>query len=168
MQRSKCYFWLFRWHFMSCKRLLLYLSFILSVVVSQEIIEDVSNRCTMLKDHLIYSIHWTYGSCNTWCLHWHRIYVRVKPLSHGRLNISDLEPNTKYMVKLSYPGSIPVQYDIFFEQDNSDEIVSSSIHKRRIQDTRILSFQTDKVGRVYMKDSTTGLIVCLSSINFEP
>ena len=88
-------------------------------------------------------------------------------MSHERLNISDLEPNTKYTVKLSYPGSIPVQYDIFFEQDDSDEIVSPSVHKRRIQDTRILSFQTDKVGKVYMKDSTSGRIVCLSARNIE-
>ena len=152
---------------MSCKLPLLYLSFILTIVTSQEIIEDVPSRRNLLKDYLIYSIHRAHGSSDTGCLHWHRIYVRIKSLSHGRLNISDLEPNTKYTVKLSYPGPIPVQYDIFFEQDNSDEEILSSIHKRRIQDTRILSFQTDKVGRVYMKDSSSGRIVRLPSNDAE-
>ena len=63
-----------------------------------------------------------------------------------------LESNTEYMVKLSYPGVIPVQYDVFMEQDTPDEPTAYSIHKRRIQDTRLLRFQTDRYTQVWAYD----------------
>ena len=56
------------------------------------------------------------------------------------------------MVKLSYPGVIPVQYDVFMEQDTPDEPTEYSVHKRRIQDTRILRFQTDRYTQVWAYD----------------
>ena len=63
-----------------------------------------------------------------------------------------LESNTEYMVKLSYPGVIPVQYDVFMEPDTPDEPTEYSIHKRRIQDTRILRFQTDRYTHAWTYD----------------
>ena len=56
------------------------------------------------------------------------------------------------MVKLSYPGVIPVQYDVFMEHDTPDEPTEYSVHKRRIQDTRILRFQTDRYTQVWAYD----------------
>ena len=53
----------------------------------------------------------------------------------------------KYTVKLSYPGVIPVQFDLFLEKD--DDTFESSVHKRRIQDTRIFTFETDKRGDIF-------------------
>ena len=110
---------------------------------------------------VICSIRRTHGSDYTWCFYWHRIYVEMRPFPNSRLYIEDLEASTKYTVKLSYPGSIPVQYEVFFEDDDSEATISSSIHKRRIQDTRILSFETNQHGRIFKKDAESGQIVSL-------
>ena len=83
-----------------------------------------------------------------------------------------LESNTEYTVKLSYPGVIPVQYDVFMEQDTPDEPTAYSIHKRRIQDTRLLRFQTDRYTQVWAYDdqgkptvrSISVAVICRSSV----
>ena len=68
------------------------------------------------------------------------------------LFVDGLESSTEYMVKLSYPGVIPVQYDVFMEHDTPDKPTEYSVHKRRIQDTRILRFQTDRYTQVWAYD----------------
>lgn len=60
-----------------------------------------------------------------------------------------------------------MQYDVFFEDDDSDTTTSSSIHKRRIQDTRILSFETNQHGRIFKKDAESGQIVSRLSISIH-
>ena len=63
------------------------------------------------------------------------------------LYLADLEAGMKYTVKLSYPGVIPVQFDLFLEKD--DDAFESSVHKRRIQDTRIFTFETNRRGDIF-------------------
>ncbi|KAK8802660.1 hypothetical protein WA171_006336, partial [Blastocystis sp. BT1] len=63
------------------------------------------------------------------------------------LYLEDLEAGMKYTVKLSYPGVIPVQFDLFLEKD--DDAFESSVHKRRIQDTRIFTFETNRRGDIF-------------------
>ena len=71
-------------------------------------------------------------------------WVAVVMLS---LFLEDLEVGTKYTVKLSYPGVSPVQFDVFLERE--DDVFESSVHKRRIQDTRIFTFETNKRGDIF-------------------
>ena len=70
----------------------------------------------------------------------------------GALMISiymeDLEESTNYSGRLSYPGVIPVQYDVFLERDDTGPVLHRSVHKRRIQDTDLLSFRTDERSRI--------------------
>ena len=63
------------------------------------------------------------------------------------LYLEDLEAGMKYTVKLSYPGVIPVQFDLFLEKDY--DAFESSVHKRRIQDTRIFTFETNRRGDIF-------------------
>ncbi|KAK8830446.1 hypothetical protein WA577_006127 [Blastocystis sp. JDR] len=86
----------------------------------------------------------------------HRIFA--KPLEVITLDVflneeyiiyvEDLKENTNYSVKLSYPGVIPVQYEVFLEEDDSSPSLHRSVHQRRIQDTRLLSFRTDERSRI--------------------
>ena len=57
-----------------------------------------------------------------------------------------MEESTRYKVTLSYPGVTPVQYDIFLEEETPS--LHSSVHERRIQDTRLFSFETNKYGEI--------------------
>ena len=66
----------------------------------------------------------------------------------SRIYVEDLKENTNYSVKLSYPGVIPVQYEVFLEEDDSSPSLHRSVHQRRIQDTRLLSFRTDERSRI--------------------
>ena len=62
-----------------------------------------------------------------------------------------------YVVTLSYPGVFPVQYSVYLEKDDEED--SSSFNtKRRIQDTRLFSFQTNEIGDI-MKTDENGKIV---------
>ena len=62
-----------------------------------------------------------------------------------------------YIVTLSYPGVFPVQYSVYLEKDDEED--SSSFNtKRRIQDTRLFSFQTNEIGDI-MKTDENGEIV---------
>lgn len=68
-----------------------------------------------------------------------------------RIYLEDLEPSTNYKIVMSYPGVIPVQYDLFLEEDSDDlPTFHPSIHNRRMLDTRIFSFRTDKYGDLYL------------------
>lgn len=68
-----------------------------------------------------------------------------------RIYLEDLEPSTNYKIVMSYPEVIPVQYDLFLEEDSDDlPTFHPSIHNRRMLDTRIFSFRTDKYGDLYL------------------
>ena len=57
---------------------------------------------------------------------------------------------------LSYPGVYPVQYTVFLEQE--EEEYSSYDYKRRIQDTRLFSFETDENGDSVKEDENGEMV----------
>lgn len=83
--------------------------------------------------------------------------------------VEDLKENTNYSVKLSYPGVIPVQYEVFLEMDEASPNLHRSVHQRRIQDTRLFSFRTDERGRIVKnnveEDGTTHIVVEIKENN---
>lgn len=70
--------------------------------------------------------------------------------------MEDLQSETKYSVTLSYPGVYPVQYTVFLERE--EEEFHSYNYKRRIQDTRLFSFETDKVGDIVEEDENGDIV----------
>lgn len=85
--------------------------------------------------------------------------------------MEDLQKNTHYSVTLSYPGVYPVQYSIFLEKEDEDEYLSYD-YKRRIQDTRIFSFETDVNGDIVEKEDNGNIVsncsVCNIQIHYLP
>lgn len=80
-----------------------------------------------------------------------RIFVLKIGQITTRIYLENLEPSTNYKIVISYPGVIPVQYDLFLEEDSDDlPTYHSSIHNRRTLDTRIFSFRTDKYGNLFL------------------
>ena len=63
-----------------------------------------------------------------------------------------------YVVTLSYPGVFPVQYSVYLEKDDEED--SSSFNtKRRIQDTRLFSFQTNEIGDIVKMDENGEIVI---------
>ena len=66
-----------------------------------------------------------------------------------------------YIVTLSYPGVFPVQYSVYLEKDDEED--SSSFNtKRRIQDTRLFSFQTNEIGDIMKTDENGEIVLYLN------
>lgn len=66
-----------------------------------------------------------------------------------------------YVVTLSYPGVFPVQYSVYLEKDDEED--SSSFNtKRRIQDTRLFSFQTNEIGDIMKTDENGEIVLYLN------
>lgn len=78
--------------------------------------------------------------------------------------MEDLQKNTHYSVTLSYPGVYPVQYSVFLEKEDEDEDLSYD-YKRRIQDTRIFSFETDVNGDIVEKEDNGNIVSNCSVCN---
>lgn len=90
------------------------------------------------------------------CHDWRGLYVCIIRCIQISLFIEDLNANTKYAVTLSYPGVYPVQYTVFLEQE--EEEYSSYDYKRRIQDTRLFSFETDENGDIVKEDENGEMV----------
>ena len=72
--------------------------------------------------------------------------------------MEDLQRNMDYVVTLSYPGVFPVQYSVYLEKDDEED--SSSFNtKRRIQDTRLFSFQTNEIGDIVKMDENGEIVI---------
>ena len=66
-----------------------------------------------------------------------------------------------YVVTLSYLGVFPVQYSVYLEKDDEED--SSSFNtKRRIQDTRLFSFQTNEIGDIMKTDENGEIVLYLN------
>lgn len=66
-----------------------------------------------------------------------------------------------YVVTLSYPGVFPVQYTVYLEKDDEED--SSSLDtKRRIQDTRLFSFQTNEIGDIVKMDENGEIVIYIN------
>lgn len=63
-----------------------------------------------------------------------------------------------YVVTLSYPGVFPVQYSVYLEKDDEEDS-SSFDTKRRIQDTRLFSFQTNEIGDIVKMDENGEIVI---------
>ena len=63
-----------------------------------------------------------------------------------------------YVVTLSYPGVFPVQYTVYLEKDDEEDS-SSFDTKRRIQDTRLFSFQTNEIGDIVKMDENGEIVI---------
>ena len=66
-----------------------------------------------------------------------------------------------YVVTLSYPGVFPVQYSVYLEKDDEEDS-SSFDTKRRIQDTRLFSFQTNEIGDIMKTDENGEIVLYLN------
>ena len=66
-----------------------------------------------------------------------------------------------YIVTLSYPGVFPVQYSVYLEKDDEEDS-SSFDTKRRIQDTRLFSFQTNEIGDIMKTDENGEIVLYLN------
>ena len=66
-----------------------------------------------------------------------------------------------YVVTLSYPGVFPVQYSVYLEKDDEEDS-SSFDTKRRIQDTRLFSFQTNEIGDIVKMDENGEIVIYIN------
>lgn len=66
-----------------------------------------------------------------------------------------------YVVTLSYPGIFPVQYSVYLEKDDEEDS-SSFDTKRRIQDTRLFSFQTNEIGDIVKMDENGEIVIYIN------
>lgn len=66
-----------------------------------------------------------------------------------------------YVVTLSYPGVFPVQYTVYLEKDDEEDS-SSFDTKRRIQDTRLFSFQTNEIGDIVKMDENGEIVIYIN------
>lgn len=68
-----------------------------------------------------------------------------------------------YVVTLSYPGVFPVQYTVYLEKDDEEDS-SSFDTKRRIQDTRLFSFQTNEIGDIVKMDENGEIVIYINLV----